>query len=54
VNEALSPAPSEVEWAHRVIEGAQAHRGQAFTLDGRMVDLPVIKSAEHILECVAA
>jgi citrate lyase subunit beta/citryl-CoA lyase len=54
VNEALSPAPSEVEWARRVIEGAQAHRGQAFTLDGRMVDLPVIKSAEHILECVAA
>lgn len=52
VNETFSPSESEVAWARRVIEGAQAHKGQAFSLDGRMVDLPVILLAERILKQV--
>lgn len=50
VNETFSPSQSELAWARRVAEGAQTHRGQAFRLDGRMVDLPVIRLAEQILE----
>jgi citrate lyase subunit beta/citryl-CoA lyase len=54
VNECLSSSASEVEWARRVIAGAQAHRGEAFSLDGRMVDLPVIRLAEETLRRVNA
>lgn len=49
VNETFSPSASEVEWARRVLAGAQANEGQAFTLDGRMVDLPVIRLAQDTL-----
>lgn len=49
VNEAFSPAPAELEWARRVVDGASLHRGAAFSLDGRMVDLPVVRLAERVL-----
>lgn len=49
VNDAFTPSSAEVEWAHRVVEQAARHGGEAFSLDGRMVDLPVIRSAEAIL-----
>lgn len=53
VQAAFTPAKELVEYAQRVIDGArQAHlEGKgAFTLDGHMVDAPVIKRAERILE----
>lgn len=50
VNSALSPNASELAWARRVLEGAQSHAGAAFSLDGRMVDLPVIRLAERIVQ----
>ncbi|EER60286.1 HpcH/HpaI aldolase [Acidovorax delafieldii 2AN] len=50
VNEAFSPSPNEVEWARRVLAAAQANEGRAFSLDGRMVDLPVIRLAQQTLE----
>lgn len=53
VQTAFTPAPKLIEYAQRVVEGArQAHmEGKgAFTLDGHMVDTPVIKRAERILE----
>lgn len=49
VNETFLPSPSEVEWARRVLAAAQANEGQAFSLDGRMVDLPVIRAAQFTL-----
>jgi citrate lyase subunit beta / citryl-CoA lyase len=49
VNEGFSPSAAEREWARRVLERATEHGGQAFSLDGRMVDLPVIRSAEVIV-----
>jgi citrate lyase subunit beta / citryl-CoA lyase len=49
VNARFSPSADEVEWARRVVAGAQLHRGQPFSLDGRMVDLPVIRLAERTL-----
>ncbi len=53
VQAAFTPAAKLIEYAQRVIEEArQAHmEGKgAFTLDGHMVDAPVIKRAERILE----
>lgn len=49
VNELLSPSAQELDWAHRVMEGARQHQGRVFSLDGKMVDLPVIRVAEKIL-----
>lgn len=50
VNETFSPSSEELAWARRVIDGAKAHCGQAFSLEGRMVDLPVIRLAERTLQ----
>lgn len=54
VNEALGPRASEVEWASRVVAAAESAPGGVFTLDGRMVDLPVIRLARRILESSGA
>ncbi|MFT4067836.1 HpcH/HpaI aldolase/citrate lyase family protein [Paraburkholderia sp.] len=50
VNEVMGDTEDEKAWAHRVIEEAAKHGGAAFRLDGRMVDLPVIRAAEAIVE----
>ncbi|HSW16405.1 MAG TPA: CoA ester lyase [Ramlibacter sp.] len=52
VNEALAPSAAELDWARRVVAGAELHRGAAFSLDGRMVDLPVIRSAQRTLQAI--
>lgn len=49
VHAAFSPSASALDWARRVVAGAQVHGGAAFSLDGRMVDLPVIRAAQRTL-----
>jgi len=44
----FSPEPEQVEWARKVVAAAEAHTG-AFTVDGQMVDAPVIAMARTIL-----
>ena len=48
LNAAFSPSPEETAWAGRVVEAAKTSGG-AFTVDGRMVDSPVIARARRIL-----
>ena len=48
VNEALGYSEAERAWAQRVLEEAAKRGGEAFSLDGRMIDLPVIRAAEAI------
>lgn len=51
-NEAFSPSVQEVEWARAVVaaENNAAARGlSAFSLDGKMVDPPVVRRAHEIL-----
>ncbi len=48
VNRAFTPSRSDIEWAQRVV-AADAHGGAVFSLDGKMVDMPVISKARHIL-----
>jgi citrate lyase subunit beta/citryl-CoA lyase len=57
INETFTPAPSEVERARRVVEAYEVARarGQAVTtLDGRMVELPVVERARRVLALAAA
>ncbi|ALX16931.1 citryl-CoA lyase [Burkholderia cepacia JBK9] len=52
VNDALGHSDEEQAWARRVIDEAAKHGGAVFNLDGRMVDLPVIRAAEAIVASV--
>lgn len=52
IHEVFSPSPKRIEWALRVREAsrrAAADRLGVFSLDGKMVDKPVIARAEKIL-----
>lgn len=49
VNAALGPTAAELEWAQRVIEQYRSAGGGVFSLDGRMVDAPVVRLAERTL-----
>ncbi|MBJ9622176.1 HpcH/HpaI aldolase/citrate lyase family protein [Burkholderia multivorans] len=52
VNDAMGYSDEEHAWARRVLDEAAKHDGAAFSLDGRMVDLPVIRAAEAIVASV--
>lgn len=49
VRRGFAPTASEIAWARRVLEAAEAANGGALQLDGQMVDLPVIERARAIL-----
>jgi len=49
VNECFYPSAEEIAWAKRVVEAAAAASGGAVSVDGKMVDRPVILRAEGIL-----
>src|SRR6185295_195400 len=51
-NEEFRPSPQEVEHASRIVElnaGAAATGSGAFALDGKMIDVPVVRRAERLL-----
>ena len=52
VNDIFTPSEREVEYARRVLSAmkeAQKNGLGVFTVDGKMVDEPVVKKAQHIL-----
>ena len=49
VNAAFTPTPSELEWAQRVLAAFEAAGGGVFSLEGRMVDAPVVRLAQRTL-----
>ena len=49
VNECFEPTAEEESWAKRIVEAAEAVQGAAVSVDGKMVDRPVIARAEAIL-----
>jgi citrate lyase subunit beta/citryl-CoA lyase len=52
INEAFTPAAAEVERARRIVaayESALAAGHAVTTLDGRMVELPVVERARRVL-----
>lgn len=49
VNAAFAPSAIELDWARRVVEGFANAGGGVFSLDGKMVDAPVLLLAERTL-----
>ncbi|MDQ0591557.1 HpcH/HpaI aldolase/citrate lyase family protein [Variovorax paradoxus] len=49
VQAALAPSASELAWARRVIEAVRSAGGGVASLDGRMVDAPVLRLAERLV-----
>ena len=49
VNLSFRPTPQEVAWAKRVLDAMAAARGAAVSVDGKMVDRPVMLKAEQII-----
>ena len=50
LNEAFSPSAADIAWAERVVAAAHGQTAGAFSLDGKMVDAPVIARALLMLE----
>ncbi|WP_028049004.1 CoA ester lyase [Cellulomonas sp. URHD0024] len=48
VRQAYRPSDDEVRWAREVLEAAAGQHG-AFRWDGKLVDGPILKHAEHVL-----
>ena len=49
---AFSPSAEQIEYARRIVDGFEAHSLQgkgAFSLDNKMIDMPVVKWAQNIL-----
>ena len=52
INETFSPSPQEIAYARQIIdawEKAEAEGRGSLSIDGRMVDVPVVKRAENLL-----
>jgi citrate lyase subunit beta/citryl-CoA lyase len=50
VHRVFAPAEAEIAWARRVLQAAEAAQGAAVALDGKMIDRPVILSAQRIID----
>jgi len=50
VNEVFSPSVSEIFEARRIIKKSKETNKGAFSLDGKMIDLPIIEKAKKVLE----
>lgn len=49
VNEAFLPSAEQLEWARRVMAANEASAGGVTSVDGQMVDKPVVEQARRIL-----
>lgn len=54
VNQTFTPSPSELDWALRVQAASQAAGGGVISIDGRMVDAPVLRLAQRTLALQSA
>jgi citrate lyase subunit beta/citryl-CoA lyase len=57
INDAFTPEPARIEWAEKVItarDEAAAEGKGVFTVDGEMIDAPLIAQAKRVLDLAAA
>jgi len=53
VQEAFTPDDESIAYAKRLVEAFEAHQKEgkgAFALDGQMIDMPLVKNAQKVLE----
>ncbi|NDK88675.1 CoA ester lyase [Gordonia desulfuricans] len=48
------PTDDEIAWARRVVDGSEEFHGGVFSIDGQMIDGPVLRQAEAVLSRAAA
>lgn len=49
VNKLLAPSPDEIIYAQQIVEASQANINGVFSLNGKMVDKPVIERAKAVI-----
>ncbi|GAB3626882.1 CoA ester lyase [Pandoraea terrae] len=49
VNRCYTPTESDVSWARRVLDASEKANGAAISIDGKMVDRPVVLRAQRIV-----
>ncbi|WP_434514723.1 CoA ester lyase [Dechloromonas sp. ARDL1] len=54
VRSANTPSPAQIDWATRIVAATESAAGSATTLDGSMVDAPVVTRAQRILQRAGA
>ena len=57
VQEAFTPSEAAITYARRVVETFEAHQAEgagAYELDGKMIDMPLLKNAQKVLDRAAA
>ncbi|MBN2604462.1 MAG: CoA ester lyase [Bacilli bacterium] len=50
INRIFAPSPEEILQAKRIIKKSEESQKGAFSLDGKMIDLPIIEKAKKVLE----
>jgi citrate lyase beta subunit len=53
VQEAFTPSDAVIDYAKRVVETFEAHQAEgagAYELDGKMIDMPILKNAQKVLD----
>ena len=53
VQEAYTPSDDDIDYARRVVETFEAHQAEgagAYELDGKMIDMPLLRNAQKVLE----
>jgi citrate lyase subunit beta/citryl-CoA lyase len=50
VNQCFMPSADSIAWAEKVLAAATSAQGAAVAVDGKMIDLPVIRKAQEIVD----
>jgi citrate lyase subunit beta/citryl-CoA lyase len=50
VNECYAPTQAEVSWAKQVLDASDRANGAAISIDGKMIDRPVVLRAKRVVD----
>lgn len=50
IRAAYQPAPAEVERARKIVAAYEAARGNVVSVDGQMIDVPIYRAAQRVLQ----
>lgn len=53
IHQVFTPSPAQLDLAHKVVEYANRTGSNAFSLDGQMVDQPIIEMAKQLLRTIS-
>jgi len=54
IQTSYSPSPESVAWATKVLEAYEANKGGVLLVEGKLVERPVVASAQRVLRAAAA